>query len=185
MVENLKVTKYRNGDAIPNITDNAAWISTQGGAYCNYDNIVANGNTYGRLYNFYAVTDSRNIAPSGWHVPSDAEWTTLTSSLGSTDIVGGNLKESGTTHWSSPNTGADNSSGFTGLPGGRREYIRDNFVPLFFSDIGRYGFWWSTTKTNDPGSTYYWNRQLYYNSRQVSRRFDYPVFGLSVRCVKD
>lgn len=187
-VENLKVTRYRNGDAISNITDNTQWINNRTGAYCNYDNSVGNGNTYGHLYNYYAVIDSRNIAPSGWHVPSDAEWVTLVSSLGSESIVGGNLKESGTTHWSSPNTGADNSSGFTALPGGER-YYDVNSLTTSFTNIGTDGYWWSTTKlfeSNDP-HTWILARRLNYNSRQVTRMTSSITMltGCSVRLVKD
>ena len=129
MAENLKVTCYRNGDAIPNITDGTTWASLSTGAYCEYNNDINNVATYGRLYNWYAVTDSRNIAPAGWHVPSDAEWKQLEMYLGMSQSEadatgwrgtdeGGKLKEVGTMHWNSPNTGATNESGFTALPGG-------------------------------------------------------------------
>jgi uncharacterized protein (TIGR02145 family) len=118
MVENLKTTKYRNGDPIPNVTGNA-WAALTTGAYCWYNNDAATYKaTYGALYNWYAVADSRNIAPTGWHVPTDAEWTTLTTFLGGESVAGGKLKETGTNHWTSPNTGATNETGFTALPGG-------------------------------------------------------------------
>ena len=120
MVENLKTTRYRNGEAIPNITDNASWAALITCAYCDYNNIPSNSITYGKLYNWYAVNDSRNIAPMGWHVSTDAEWTTLTTFLGGTSIAGGKLKENGTIHWNSPNVGATNETGFSALPGGYR-----------------------------------------------------------------
>ena len=119
MVENLKTTKYRNGDAIPNVTGNASWVALSTGAYCWYNNDAATYKaTYGALYNWYAVGDSRNIAPSGWHVATDSEWTTLSTFLGGESIAGDKLKEIGTSHWLSPNTGATNSNGFTAFPGG-------------------------------------------------------------------
>lgn len=120
MAENLRVTTYRNGDPIPNVTDSSAWHALTTGAYCTYDHttdvdFIA---THGRLYNYHAVSDSRNIAPIGWHVPSDAEWSLLINGVGTTTTAGGMLKEAGTTHWLSPNTGATNESGFTALPSG-------------------------------------------------------------------
>jgi len=121
MMENLKTTRYCNGDLIQCITDSTQWnqyLTT--GAYCIYRNNASNANTYGNLYNWYAVNDNRYIAPSGWHVPTDAEWTTLTIFLGG-DMVSGKLKEAGTTHWASPNTAATNETGFTALPGGYRD----------------------------------------------------------------
>lgn len=183
MVENLKVTKYRNGDTIPNLTTSDEWNKSKNenaGAYCNYDNSVANGNTYGRLYNNYAVTDSRNLAPQGWHIPSEAEWATLISNLGSASIVGGNMKESGTSHWSSPNEGADNSTGFTALPGGQRYYDAGSK----FDDIGKKGYWW-TTALDPINDLFAMSRNLNYDSRAVSSQKVSRGYGLSVRCIKD
>src|ERR1035437_4904310 len=120
MLKNLDVSTYRNGDLIPEVTDGSAWSALTAGAWCWYNNDSAtNASTYGKLYNWYAVNDPRGLAPTGWHVPSDAEWTTLSTCLGGNAVAGGAMKETGTTHWTSPNTGATNSSGFTGLPGGR------------------------------------------------------------------
>jgi len=121
MAENLKVTHYRNGNTILHIIDWFSWF-TLTGAYCEYDNDVNNVAVYGRLYNWYAVNDSRYIAPVGWHVPSDAEWLTLVDYLGGDTVADGKMKEIGTTHWVSPNTGATNESGFSALPGGYRDY---------------------------------------------------------------
>ena len=140
MAENLKTTKYRNGDAIPNVTDNTTWSALITGALCNYNNDANNMTTYGRLYNWYAVSDSRNIAPVGWHVPTDVELTTLTDYLGGLSIAGNKLKEPGTTHWASPNTGAVNETGFTALPGGYRVSSGS------FSNLGNNGYWWSSTE---------------------------------------
>jgi uncharacterized protein (TIGR02145 family) len=186
-VENLKVTHYRNGDAIPNITDNATWSGLTTGAYCEYNNDINNVATYGRLYNWYTVADDRNIAPTGWHVPTDAEWKQLEVYLGMSQAEadatnwrgdeGGKLKESGTTHWTSPNTGATNESGFSGLPGGCRYPNGDYY------DVGIDAYIWSSTEHNGGSA---WCRTLH-NSNLGVNRFDYGSlrYGFSVRCVKD
>ena len=116
---NLKTTKYNDGTSIPNVTNDTSWSNLTTGAYCWYNNDVSYKNPYGALYNWYAVNTGK-LAPKGWHVPSDAEWTTLITYLGGESIAGGKLKEAGTTHWLSPNTEATNSTGFSALPGGRR-----------------------------------------------------------------
>jgi len=177
MIENLKTTKYRNSDTIANVTGNSAWASTSTGAYCNYNNNVNSSITYGRLYNWYAVNDNRNIAPVGWHVPTDSDWTTLTTYLGGEGVAGGKLKESGTTHWQSPNTGATNETGFTALPGGDRL-----FSTGVFYDKGVYGFYWSST-TKDASTA--WVRALDYGYSNVSRSNNAKSNGFSVRCIKD
>lgn len=120
MAQNLRTTKYKNGDAVPNVSNNFDWSNLGSGAYCWYTNSNGFEQPYGKLYNWYAVIDSRGLCPTGWHVPSDAEWTTLTDYLGGTSIAGGKMKETSTTHWISPDSGATNESGFTGLPGGNR-----------------------------------------------------------------
>jgi uncharacterized protein (TIGR02145 family) len=173
MVENLKITKYRNGDAIPNVTDSTAWYHLTTGAYCNYNNDINNATTYGRLYNWYTVNDSRKIAPTGWHVPTDAEWTTLTDYLGN---AGGKLKETGTAHWNSPNTGATNETGFTALPGGYRIYNGT------FRSIGNYGNWWSSTENT---TDYAWSRDMGCSHSYVYRTSFIKIPGYSVRCVRD
>jgi uncharacterized protein (TIGR02145 family) len=152
MAENLKVTHYRNGEAIPNITSNSEWAGLSSGAYCAYDNNNSNIATYGLLYNWYTVVDSRNIAPAGWHVPTDEEWKQLEIYLGMSQSdadkpglrgsdEGGKLKETGTAHWHSPNIGATNSSGFSALPGGCRDF---NFTGAY-EGMGELGNWWSST----------------------------------------
>lgn len=176
MLQNLKVTHYRNGDPIPNVTDNGAWAGLSTGAYCEYDNDINNVAVYGRLYNWYAVDDGRNIAPEGWHVPTDAEWQTLVDYLGGDAVAGGKLKETGTTHWNDPNTGATNESGFTALPGGTR-YRSGSFL-----DMGRYAYFWSSTEIYSLNA---WYRSLYYNYSQVYRYGMVKHYGFSVRCVKD
>lgn len=177
MVENLKTTKYRNGDPIPIISDTTQWTNLTTGAYCNYNNDTSNVPTYGRLYNWYAVNDSRNIAPIGWHVTSDSDWTTLITFLGDSAVAGGKLKEADTTHWRSPNVGATNDSGFTALPGGYRAAPTGRF-----HHIRNLGFWWSTTESNLTDA---WDIWLYYNQGDVFRNYNTKTYGFSVRCVKD
>jgi uncharacterized protein (TIGR02145 family) len=173
--ENLKVIHYRNGDLIPNVSDNTAWINLLTGAYCNYNNDTNNTAIYGRLYNFHAAVDNRNIAPTGWHVPTKAEWDTLVNYLGGGNIAGGKLKEIGTEHWESPNTGATNESGFSALPGGMRSGAEIN---PSFGDIGKSGYFWSATQTR--------YRELYYLNTEARPDFwDNEEGGMSVRCVKD
>ena len=189
MAENLKVTHYRNGDLIPNVTDDGEWSGLSTGAYCDYDNDPANVDTYGRLYNWYAVDDSRNIAPEGWHVPTDAELKQLEMYLGMSQAEadatswrgtdeGGKLKEAGTAHWNSPNTGATNESGFTALPGGERGYSG------VFIEKGDFIYFWSSSEENSVFHSA-WSRTLGYNSQQVRRYGDDEDYGYSVRCVRD
>jgi uncharacterized protein (TIGR02145 family) len=180
MVENLKTTHYRNGDLIPNITDNNAWDDLETGATCDFDNKPRNSKTYGKLYNWYAVCDSRNIAPAGWHVPTDAEWKILTDYLGGRSVAGGKLKETGTTYWKRPNIGATNESGFSALPGGHRNDGDGTFTDI--SCFGQWGFWWSSTESS---STLAWLRGLAYNYRYIDRQNYTKSNGYSVRCVRD
>ena len=175
--KNLDVTTYRNGDAIPQVTDSVQWANLTTGAWCYYNNDPAMGIIYGKLYNWYAVNDPRGLAPQGWHVPSDAEWLSLETCLGGPAVAGGAMKETGTSHWLNPNTGANNSSGFLGLPGGSRFNNGTSF-----SSVGYYGDWWSST---EEGTTYAWNRFLYYSGSIVSRSFYYKSYGFSVRCLRD
>lgn len=187
MAENLKVIHYRNGDALTNVTDSTDWSRLFTGAYCSYDNDEGNVSNYGRLYNWYAVNDSRNIAPAGWHVPTDEEWKQLEMYLGmnqsETDDTdwrgtteGGKLKETGTIRWNSPNTGANNEYGFSALPGGYRIYYST------FGDKGDYANFWSSTKDY---LFYAWFRRLHYNNSGIYRNFFDLKYGFSVRCVKD
>lgn len=177
MAENLKVIHYRNGDAIPNITNGSSWSSITTGAYCNYDNNDTHVAIYGRLYNYYAVKDSRNIAPAGWHVPSDNEWQTLIDHLGGYSVAGGKMKETGTDHWTSPNTDATNESGFTALPGGLRGDVDGDYIKM-----GLYACFYSSTEYRSLEAI---SRKLtWYFPTAVSWHYGRRV-GLSVRCVKD
>ena len=176
MEKNLEVTTYRNGDPIPYVTDATAWAVLTTGAWCYYNNDPANASLYGKLYNWYAVNDPRGLAPVGWHIPTDAELTTLSTTLGGDAVAGGKMKVAGTTRWTAPNTGADNSSGFAGLPGGDR--TNDGA----FYGVGTFGYWWSSTENN---ATNAWCRALGYSFGGIDRfSFSKPA-GFSVRCLRD
>jgi len=177
MAENLRTTKYRDGTAIPNVTDNTAWSNLTTPAYCWYSNDASSYKSrYGALYNWYAVNTGM-LAPTGWHVATDAEWTTLTTFLGGESVAGGKLKETGTVNWGSPNTGATNSSGFTALPGG----CRFNYDGAF-NYAGYDGNWWSSA---EDGTNFAWFRTMYYNYGIVFRNNYYKHYGFSVRCIRD
>ncbi len=177
MTKNLDVATYRNGDPIPKVTDNTAWAALTTGAYCYYNNdSTTYAVTYGKLYNWYAVNDPRGLAPMGWHIPTDFEWTTLSNCLGGDAVAGGPMKEIGTSHWLTPNTGATNISGFTGLPGGGRGVLGS------FFGIGNDGFWWSFTEINIISA---WNRNLNNSNGSFSRLSINKVGGYSVRCLRD
>jgi uncharacterized protein (TIGR02145 family) len=187
MKENLKVSKYRNGDAIPTNLSNSAWQNTSSGANAIYDNNPVNNSIYGKLYNWYSVADSRGLCPVGWHVPSDAEWKTLEISLGMivadanligdrgiAQNVGGKLKSASL--WNNPNTSATNESGFSGLPGG----FRDNSGEYEY--FGGNGYLWSSTETSTANA---WFRNLNSNTGDSHRDTNGGRFGFSVRCLKD
>jgi uncharacterized protein (TIGR02145 family) len=178
MVENLKTTKYSNGDLIGTTAPDTLDISLESTPKYQwaFDGNESNANTYGRLYTWYAVTDSRNVCPTGWHVPADAEWTTLTTYLGGEDVAGGKLKETGTIHWITPNEGATNQSGFTALPGGYHNYSGS------FSLVGVYVFWWSSTESYPTNA---WSRNIDYRGSIVDRNSYNKGSGFSVRCLKD
>lgn len=180
MAENLKVSKYNNGTTIPNITDNTQWQNDTTGAWCYNGNDSANNAKYGKLYNWYAVSrttiGNKNVCPAGWHVPTDAEWTVLTDYLGGEIAAGGKMKEVGTTSWNNPNANAINTSLFTGLPGGYRDFGGS------YVGIGSNGFWWSSTE-ND--TFYAWNRSLVKTNGLATRRSFNKENGFSVRCLKD
>jgi uncharacterized protein (TIGR02145 family) len=182
---NLDVTTYRDGTPIPQVTDPTAWANLTTGAWCYYNNDLANGAIYGKLYNWYAVagihdndpnTPNKILAPQGWHIPTDAEWTTLTTFLGGESVAGGKMKATGTSLWQSPNTDATNSSGFSGLPAG----CCSNGGTFY--DIGTNGIWWSSSEFN---SSIAWYRNLYYNGGLANRLNYSKKNGFSVRCLRD
>jgi uncharacterized protein (TIGR02145 family) len=182
MAENLKTTKYNDGSSIPLVTINAEWASLVTPAYCWYNNDEATYKaTYGALYNGYTVdpVNSKKVCPTGWHVPGTNEWNTLTTFLGGNSIAGGKLKETGLSKWFSPNAGATNETGFTGLPGSAR-----SSDGTFSISIGGIGFWWTSVQYG-PGGGYY--RDMWSNVPNVSYITDHTaqVCGFSVRCIKD
>jgi uncharacterized protein (TIGR02145 family) len=195
MRSNLDVDHYSNGDIIPEEKDQKGWVNLNTGARCYYNNDPSLGVEYGNLYNWYAVTDKRGLCPAGWHVPSDAEWLTLTTFLGGgppngiglIDVAGGKLKEAGTDHWRSPNKEADNSSGFTGLPGGflGAQSVNNTNRNYDFRYMGSFGYWWSTTESS-PETAYY--IELIFSLSKAKREYFKDGFkqqGLSVRCLRD
>ena len=176
MQKNLEVAFYRNGDPIPEVTDPTAWAALTTGAWCYYNNDPNTGYTYGKLYNWYAVNDPRGLAPAGWHIHTNAEWTMLENSLGGNLVAGGRIKEPGITHWINPNTGATNISGWAGLPGGRRDF---NGV---FGEVGSNTYWWSSTE-NTPTNA--WSRSLTFFNSVITWYISDKKEGFSVRCMRD
>lgn len=172
--ENLKTTKLNNGVAIPLVTDNTEWVNLKTAGYCWYGNLSTNGAIYGALYNWYAV-NTNNLCPSGWHIPTDAEWQTLIDHLGGSSVAGNKLKEAGTSHWVM-NPNATNESGFTGLPGGQR-----GAYGVFDLLKGSGGFW-SSTEVN-ANSAGIWTLSLY--GGLVQYFSEGKAAGKSCRCIKD
>ncbi|MBI5010765.1 MAG: hypothetical protein HZB98_14215 [Bacteroidia bacterium] len=172
LAENLRTGRYNDGTEIPQVSYSSRWSALSTGALCWYDN---SNITYGALYNWYAVSSGK-LCPSGWHIPSDEEWTTLTTFTGGTETAGNKLKEKGTLHWTSPNSGATNSSGFTALPGGYRYYSGA------YNAGKRYGFWWTSTESNSLSA---FARDLYYGYAYIDKISSDKRSGASVRCVKD
>ena len=176
MAENLKTTRYNNGTTIPIVLDNASWSNLITPGYCWYNNDEATYKaSYGALYNWHTVS-AGNLCPTGWHVPGNDEWTTLTDYLGGLSVAGGRIKETGTVHWDSPNTGATNESGFTALPGGYR-----NYDGIFYIS-GNAGFWWSASEGDATQALY---RYVYSNPSNVISSSTQKKDGFSVRCVRD
>ena len=186
--KNLEVTKYRNGEEIPQVKNKKNWANLTTGAWCYYENKTANGTTYGKLYNWFAVNDPRGLAPKGYHIPTDAEWTILTDYLGGDTIAGTKMKS--TSGWDNNGNGT-NTSGFAGLPGGyRKSLIRKSRNGLIrksrirrirkkFNGIGDFGYWWSSS---EDGADSAWCRNLNDNVNRYDRR---KRDGFSVRCLRD
>jgi uncharacterized protein (TIGR02145 family) len=180
--KNLDVDRFRNGESIPHVRTDEEW-KTAGErgepAWCYYYNDAGNDKIYGKLYNWYAVNDVRGLAPEGWHIPTDEDWTTLTDYLGGLEVAGGKMKATGTAYWNSPNEGATNESGFSVLPGGFRLNSGS------FYDIRDFAFFWSAT---EYGFNYAWYRGLYSTSSNVYRIISINYnksSGASVRCLRD
>ena len=176
MLENLKTTKYSDGTPIPN-TASSSWPNITSGAWLNFTNNDSYGLKYGRLYNWYAVNNGVNdLAPEGWHVATDEEWTTLVEYLGGDSIAGGKLKETGYENWKYPNTGATNESGFTAISGG--------WTYVYFFNLGTDGVWWTSTEDLN-NSENAWCRFMFANYENVERFNGSKDFGRSVRCIRD
>ncbi len=175
--KNLNVATFKNGDAIPEVKSEEEWVKAgeEGKpAWCYYNNNPKNGDKYGKLYNWYAVTDPRGLAPSGWHIPSDAEWTKLTDYLGGKNVAGAKMKSK--EGWKENGNG-NNESGFSGLPGGSRIFYGT------FGPIGFYGYWWSSTQFSID---FAWYRYLHYSNGVVRRNYGFSKKnGFSVRCLRD
>ena len=176
MAKNLKTTKFNDGTAIELVTDGAAWAALSTPGYCWYNNDAASYKaTYGALYNGYTVSSGK-LCPIDWHVPSDADWTILTNYLGGESVAGSKLKETGTSFWVSPNTGATNESGYTALPGGLRYHDGS------FHDFGFSGYWWSSTEYSTARAYF---RYMDYEYSNVFRFNNLKKIGFSVRCLRD
>ena len=183
--ENLNVSKYSDGTIIPQVTDPTEWANLTTGAWCYYNNDPLNGDTYGKLYNWYAVagihdndpnTPNKSLAPADWHVPTDTEWTTLTNYLGGTSVAGGKMKA--TTLWNSPNQDATDSIGFKGLPGG----YRDRYLSSMFSSIGENAVWWSSSEYEKINVWYHYQ---YYGDGNAYKSTIGKTVGLSVRLINN
>jgi len=188
MVKNLSVDRYRNGDPIPQVTNAVAWGSLTTGAWCWYNNDSATyAEKYGRLYNWYAVNDPRGLAPVGYRVASNSDWSKLTKFLSPTadttctncfpsSTAGGALKDAGIINWASPNTGGTNVTGFTALPGGDRNSAG------VFNYVRSYGSFWTSTSFQPSTALF---RYLFSGSASIANNFDDKRVGYSVRCIKE
>ncbi len=179
--ENLKVSHYRNGDAIPQVQDNLQWENLTTGAWCWYNNDSVNFSKYGKLYNWYAVNDPRGLAPAGWHVPTENDWVALANCLGGEAVAGGKIKTRGTIQastgiWETPNVTVDPDSHLKGLPGGYRD------GPGSFIGLGSYNYWWTSTQ-QDAGTA---RMQVVINFvSNLNKGFFGKHYGFYVRCVND
>ncbi len=177
MTENLKTTKYRNNTAIEFPNDNKTnWSNDKTGAYAWYNDDIANKNTHGALYNWYAVTNTSGLCPQGWKVPTESDWETLINSLGGNAVAGGKLKLGGTTYWENPNIGATNESGFAAKASGRRYFDGS------YNNLKYFGHWWTAT---EQYSTTAKAISLYHNDAETKISPEHKGIGFSVRCVKE
>lgn len=175
MAENLRVTKYSDGAEIPEVTDANEWANLTTAGYCWYGNGTdpAERQKWGALYNWYTVNGGK-LAPEGWHVPGDAEWSTLETYLGGSSAAGAKMKEAGTAHWNAPNTGATNSTGFSAYPGG------DRYITGAFNGSGNIGYWWSANSYTTDSA---YHRYLTFNSTSFLSDRNFMRRGFSIRCV--
>lgn len=190
MCENLRVTRYRNGDNIPIINDGDVWSRLEHGALTIINNDTSLITTYGYLYNWFVIEDERQIAPKGWHVATDVDWNQLckyldpevdTTKMGYSGInIGGLLKENTLKYWYQPNIGATNGSGFCALPGSVRAGLSGNF-----GSVGKFAHFWTSTKVKEEGLLGAYVRSLYFSSSEISKGNGLKQLGASIRCVKD
>ena len=179
MAENLRAGRYKDASPIPNVTGDSDWAAQSGGAWANYNHDVGYGEAYGRLYNGYAVIDSRGLCPEGWHVPTDADWTELSDFLGGESAAGGKMKATGSGLWLSPDSSATNESGFDALPGGSRG------GDGVFAGNGSIAAFWSSSESQAVNPFLMWQRELRADGSDLVRSEQDKRFGLSVRCVMD
>jgi uncharacterized protein (TIGR02145 family) len=176
---NLSLTKFKNGEEIPEAKTATEWAAANNAkqpAWCYYENNANNEATYGKLYNFYAISDERGLIPEGWRIPTDQDWNALTMFLGGEGQAGGKMKEEGTSNWAQPNVGATNESGFTGRPGGFRTSTAS------FASLSGQGVWWSSTS---QGTEFAWVRDLNYSNAVLFRYSSSKSNGYSVRLIKE
>lgn len=175
MAENLRSTKFCNGDSIPNVTIDTTWVNLNSGAWVYYENDNNYDKPYGKLYNWYAVDDQRNICPCNWHVPTDTEWADLIAYLGGGSIAGSKMKSTASEYWDDPNE-ATNESGFSIIPNGPRSLGGD------FLELGYSAFLWSQTEFNTDQAL---TRYLYNYGSDIQKHEIFKYEGLGVRCIKD
>ncbi|HCS20487.1 MAG TPA: hypothetical protein DIW47_07990 [Bacteroidetes bacterium] len=179
MAENLKTSRYSNGDSLPYILENWKWYLLDSGAWCYYSHDSSKNALFGKMYNWYAATDPRNICPKGWHVPTGHDWLILATNLGGRDIAGSKMKSTLKGHWYGGNAGATNESGFSALPGGKRG-IDASFSLLTYRSI-----FWATDENSDhmdraSSMELAWNGYGSYEDNG-----EYKYYGLCIRCVED
>jgi len=175
MVENLRTTKYNDGQSIPYVTGASEWAALATPGYCWFNNETANKDPYGALYNWHAVATNK-LCPKGWRVPTNDEWEALVDFTGGSSVSGGVLKEQGLNHWFAPNLDATDGVGFKALGGGYRD------VNGPFKNLKADGYWWTSTEYSTTGA---FSRYIYYYNAIVWRIFDDKKGGASVRCIKD
>lgn len=195
MAENLKVKHFANGDSIPEVAAQMDWQNNfnPGWSYLYNNKLYDSLKDYGLLYNFYTIEDSRNVCPTGWHVPTDAEWTTLVASIdpwhnanaqgSQSGTAGGKLKSTGTEYWITPNTEATNLTGFSGVPSSHKN---SNGLFGFYGDDGEIGIWWSSS-IYEPAPELHdaWYRSLNFNDASFNRNIQQKRNGFSIRCIQD
>lgn len=193
MTENLRTSRYANGDTIPRLKGARKWKNANKGAWSYYNNRSRWNDVFGKLYNWHAVSDIRGVCPDGWHVPSYYEWDALEESLDGNTIAGGKIKKEGSDLWFRPNIGATNVTNFTALPGGKRDYS-GSFRSYSVIRPGESGFWWTgkageaaywwTSSYHSDNPELAWGRFVYYKSIRITSLTDYKESGLSIRCIK-